>query len=339
MLYRARKQQDFTVNDVTIVDEIARQLPPKALTELLAAKAPPPPKPSATVVRVTPPSPIAVTPRPAERPASVTQARPPEPAIILPTVNAGPVSMDVRVREALRDGAFDLYVQSIEPLRDADRPARFEVLLRLPDASQVHTPRAFMAAARAGHLMPDVDRWVVSELLKKLKQHALSVRTSCWEFGVNIAAQSLTSERFSDFLVAEVLKSAIPAGLLVFEVNEKDATDHERAVQSLAAKLRDVGSRIALDNCRAGLGTLASVRKWPVSCVKIDGALIRNIATSAQYQSQVRTLVDLANSMGVDTVAECVENETVRTALLEIGVDYAQGFHFSRPRPLSELFR
>jgi EAL domain-containing protein (putative c-di-GMP-specific phosphodiesterase class I) len=247
--------------------------------------------------------------------------------------------MDIRVREALRDGAFDLYVQSMEPLRDADRPARFEVLLRLPDANQVHMPRSFMAAARAGYLMPDVDRWVIGELLKKLKQHALSVRTSCWEFCINIAAQSLTEERFSDYLVAEVCKSAIPPGLLVFEVSEKDAANHERALQSLAVKLRDIGSRLALDNCRAGVGTLASVRKWPVSCVKIDGSLIRNIATSVQYQSQVRALVDLANNMSVDTVAECVENEAVRAALIEIGVDYAQGFHFSKPRPLAELFR
>jgi Amt family ammonium transporter len=230
-------------------------------------------------------------------------------------------------------------VQSIEPLRDVGRPARFEVLLRLPGENQLHLPRSFMAAARASYLMPDVDRWVISELLKKLRQHALSVRTSCWEFSVNIAAQSLTSAHFSDFLVAEVCRSAIPAGLLVFEVSEKDAANHEQALQSLAVRLRDVGSRIALDNCRAGVGTLASVRKWPVSCVKIDGSLIRSIATSVQYQSQVKTLVDLASSMSVDTVAECVENEAVRNALLEMGVDYAQGFHLGKPRPLSELFR
>jgi EAL domain-containing protein (putative c-di-GMP-specific phosphodiesterase class I) len=339
MLYRSRKSADFSGSDVAIVDEIARQLPPKALTELLAAKAPPPPKATATVVTVSRPTPPTPAARPIERPAPVKEEPPKDPAIIAPAVNAGPVSMDVRVREALRDGAFDLYVQSIAPLRNADRPARFEVLLRLPDANQVHMPRSFMAAARAGYLMPEVDRWVISELLKKLKQHALSVRTSCWEFCVNIAAQSLTAERFSDFLVAEVCKSAIPPGLLVFEVNEKDATNHEQALQSLAVKLRDVGSRLALDNCRAGVGTLASVRKWPVSCVKIDGSLIRSIATSAQYQSQVRALVDLAKSMNVDTVAECVENETIHNALLEIGVDYAQGFHLSRPRPLSELFR
>jgi Amt family ammonium transporter len=246
--------------------------------------------------------------------------------------------MDVRVREALRDGTFDLYVQTIAPLRNDERPARFEVLLRMPDANQVRTPRSFMAAAQSGYLMPDVDRWVVSELLRKLKQHALSVRTSCWEFCVNLAAQSLTAERFSDFLVAEVCKSAIPAGLLVFEVNEKDAVEHERELHNLAVQLRDVGSRLALDNCRAGLGTLASVRKWPVSCVKIDGSLIRNIANSVQYQSQVRALVDLASSMGVDTVAECVESEAVRDKLLEIGVDYAQGFHLGTPRPLSQLF-
>ncbi|HEU4653473.1 MAG TPA: EAL domain-containing protein [Steroidobacteraceae bacterium] len=341
MLYRVRKQPDFSVNDVAIVDEIARQLPPKALTELLAAKAPPPPKPVANVVKVTAPVPTTKVARPREAaPASPEISKAPTAsAVMVPAVTAGPVSMDVRVREALRNGAFDLYVQSIEPLRDSERPARFEVLLRLPDADQVRTPRSFMGAARSGYLMPDVDRWVVSELLKKLKQHALSVRTSCWEFCVNIAAQSLAADHFSDFLVAEVCKSAIPAGLLVFEVNEKDATDHEKALHTLAAKLRDVGSRIALDNCRAGLGTLASVRKWPVSCVKIDGSLIRNISTSAQYQSQVRALVDLATSMGVDTVAECVENQSVCSTLLDIGVDYAQGFHLGKPQPLSQLFK
>jgi EAL domain-containing protein (putative c-di-GMP-specific phosphodiesterase class I) len=100
-----------------------------------------------------------------------------------------------------------------------------------------------------------------------------------------------------------------------------------------------VGCRIALDNCRTGLGTFGLLRDWPVSCLKIDGSVIRDVSAHAQARSVVRAIAELAQQRGIETVAECVETEEVRATLWEIGLDFAQGFHIEAPQPLESLFR
>jgi EAL domain-containing protein (putative c-di-GMP-specific phosphodiesterase class I) len=254
------------------------------------------------------------------------------------TADAAP-TMDERIRAALRDGSFDLYAQKISPLRDLQRPARFEILVRMQDANLLRQPASFFEAAEAHTLMPELDRWVIRRLLTKLRENAALVRSGRWEFCINIAAQSLIADRFSDFIVAEVCKSSIPAGLLVFEVSECDALEHQYALEFMGARLRDVGCRIALDNCRAGLTTFGPLHKWPVSCVKIDGSLIRNVATSTRSESVVRAITQLATSMGIETVAERVESSSLCDKLLDMGIDYAQGFYSGQPQPLAGLFR
>ena len=109
-------------------------------------------------------------------------------------------------------------------------------------------------------------------------------------------------------------------------------------MEVLSARLRDVGCRIALDNCRSGLGTLDPLNKWPVSRVKIDGSLIRNISSNSRSESQVRAVAQIAADRGIETVAEGVESQAIQDRLLELGIDYAQGFHLGRPEPLQRLF-
>lgn len=260
--------------------------------------------------------------------------------VVNPNAPAPPkMTMDMRVRAALRDDTFSLYVQSISPLRKEQRPARFEVLLRMQELKTLHAPSVFFAAAAASSLMPEVDRWVIRNLLRKLRDNAAVVRSGQWEFCINIAAQSLTENRFSEFVIAEVCRSAIPAGLLVFEVSEANAFEHQHALEHLGARLRDVGCRIALDNCREGLGTFGAMNRWTVSCVKIDGSVIRNVLSNSRCASLVRDVARHAAGRGIETVAECVEGANVRDKLLDIGIDYAQGFHYGQPQPITTLFR
>jgi Amt family ammonium transporter len=215
---------------------------------------------------------------------------------------------------------------------------RFEVLVRMRDAGKLHGPTSFFAAAESSRLLPDLDCWVIGELLRTLRKRAVTVRASSLEFSINLAGQSLATDQFAEFIVAEVCRTAIPAGLLVFEISERTALEHEDEMGTLSARLRDVGCRIALDNCRSGLGTLDPANRWPVSRVKIDGSLIRNIGVSSRSESQVRAVAQLAADRGIETVAECVENERIHEKLLNMGIDFAQGFHFAKPQPLSTLF-
>lgn len=349
MLFRSKRARDFAGVDIDELTQLAARVPTDALTDMLAPEAPivasvvalpqpqkPAPKPAPPVVKRMEPAPapkVTARPSPPQRPVAS-----PKPAAPRPVARSAPQSMDQRVRTALRLGSFDLYAQKIEAIRESTASPRFEVLLRMREANQLHNPTTFFPAAETNRLLPELDCWVINELLGTLRKRATTVRTSCLEFSVNVTGQSLATAQFGEFIVAEVCRTAIPAGLLVFEVSEKTVLEHEDDMNELSARLRDVGCRIALDNCRSGLGTLDPLNKWPVSRVKIDGSLIRGLGMSQRAESQVRALAQLAADRGIETVAECVETQRIRDRLLDLGIDFAQGFHLAKPQPLQTLF-
>jgi EAL domain-containing protein (putative c-di-GMP-specific phosphodiesterase class I) len=371
MVFREKNAPDFGSADVAALAQIAAQLPATMLRELVplprhvqpmpavAKQADAGSEPAADVVKPVKKQPVPTSSTTAQSVStraivsapvlSKPIAQPRFKPVVPPTLSVelqrrtamrGASTMDERVRIALREDCFDLYVQTISPLRDhSKRGERFEVLLRMNDGETLHPPNAFFAAAEASELMPDLDEWVVRQLMSTLREHAAAMRTKCWEFAINIAAQSLLTDRFSEFVLQEIGKSSIPAGLLVFEVSEGDAIEHQYSLGILASRLHEAGCRIALDNCRAGLRTFDSVRKWPVSCVKIDGSVIRNVVSNSRCEAQVRAVAKMAKDMGIETVAECVESEGIRELLQQMGFDYAQGFHLGKPHPLSTLFK
>ena len=354
IIFRDKNAPDFGAVDIASLAQITTQIPAALLSELLQQRAatseviagpvqtlmPPAMTPVSAPVESSKQSPPALTVAPSAK--SATPIASPRIVQLAPrdkTSKREPLTMEDRIRLALCAGGFDLFVQRIAPLRDKERAQRFEILLRMKEGDTLHPPQAFFAAAEASDLMPDLDHWVVRELMTTLRKRAATLRTTCWEFSVNIAAQTLLTDRFSEYVVAELKRSSIPAGLLVFEISECDAIEHQYSLSILAKRLHNVGCRIALDNCRAGLRTFDTVRKWPITCMKIDGSLVRNLVSNCRYESQVRAVAKMANDLGIETVAECVENELTRDKLLGMEIDYAQGFYLGRPAPLSTLFR
>ena len=104
-------------------------------------------------------------------------------------------------------------------------------------------------------------------------------------------------------------------------------------------RLRALGCGIALDDFGSGLSSFGYLKHFKVDYVKIDGGFVRELPNSASDRAIVRSIQALAREFGARTVAEYVEDETVFASVRELGVDYAQGYVFGRPRPLDELLR
>lgn len=310
MLFRNSHERDFVRWDIEALTDIASELSGDVLAPAAANPSLPEPAPVLTEAANI------ETHRASSRPQSLP--------------------MDARIRRALRNGAFDLYAQKIAAVRSVAPVERFEVLVRLHDTYELCAPHVFFGAAHANRLMPELDRWVIRTLLTQLRERAPDLRSGRREFCINVAAQSLASDAFSEFVVAEVCRSSLPPNRFIFEFSESHALEHQDAVETMAARLRDVGCRIALDNC-AGVETLNTLRRWPVSCIKIDGSLIRDVAVNPRSEALVRAVVHLAQGAGIETVAECVESQVIHEKLLEIGVDFGQGFHLSTPQPIERV--
>ena len=102
-------------------------------------------------------------------------------------------------------------------------------------------------------------------------------------------------------------------------------------------RLRVLGCSFALDDFGTGLSSLVYLKSLPVSILKIDGAFVRDAGNNQRTEAMVRAIAQLAHTMGMETVAEFVETDELRTRMAGLGVDFGQGFAIGRPVPLPDV--
>ena len=239
------------------------------------------------------------------------------------------------LREAIVNDRFRMDAQPIVEMAHAGGARRFELLLRMIDASgEVVTPDKFLTAAERYQLATDIDRWVVQYALEILSSAAPRLASMDAHFAINISGQSLGDEQFPSYLEQKLREYDLPAGMLSFEITETAAVANIVRAETLIRRLQDLGHSIALDDFGRGLSSLTYLKSLPVSHLKIDGGLVRDLAGNARSRAAVTAIVQLSQAMKLETTAECVESESILAAVGQLGVTYGQGFAIGRPRPL-----
>lgn len=138
-------------------------------------------------------------------------------------------------------------------------------------------------------------------------------------------------------MVAESLaETGADPSLLTFEITETAAINSVLRATRLMRGIQRLGCRFALDDFGSGYASYAYLRQLPVDDVKVDGAFIRNLSRSREDRIFVKAITDIAHGMGKRVIAEFVEDGEILRVLAELGVDFAQGYHFGRPMPLSD---
>jgi diguanylate cyclase (GGDEF)-like protein len=242
------------------------------------------------------------------------------------------------LHEALAADRFALFAQPILPLNGDHTEPRFEFLLRMVNAnSELLPPEKFLSAAERYQLLPAIDRWVIKNALGALSAQADSLRGRSMRFSINVSGASIASEDFLDFLQGAIGDSGLPPEILCFELTETSAVSNLARAEQLMQRLRGFGCSFALDDFGTGLSSLAYLKALPVSVLKIDGAFVRDAGTNQRTESMVRAIAQLARTMGMETVAEYVETDELRTRMTALGVDYGQGFAIGRPVPIDQI--
>jgi diguanylate cyclase (GGDEF)-like protein/PAS domain S-box-containing protein len=242
------------------------------------------------------------------------------------------------LRDALENDKFELYAQSIEPIGDsATRARHVEVLLRLrgDDGEMIPTGEIVMAAEQF-HLAAKLDQWVVRNTVQWLSDHERSLdRISMC--AINLSGQSLSDERTLREISRVVRLGSVPPHKICFEITETAAVANLEAARHFIQRLKRVGCRFSLDDFGSGTSSFGYLKELPVDFIKIDGAFVRNLCADESNEAIVRSIVSLARDLGKRTIAEMVEEEAVMNRLVEFGVDYAQGYYVSRPKPIGEV--
>lgn len=239
------------------------------------------------------------------------------------------------LREAIANDRFRMEAQPILQMGGNGPARRFELLLRMIDpAGESIAPDKFFSAAERYQLATGIDRWVVQYTLEILSSAAPALLGLGAHFAINLSGQSVGDEDFPVFLEDKLREYALPPSLLSFEITETAAVANIVRAETLIRRLQDLGHGIALDDFGRGLSSLTYLKSLPVSDLKIDGGLVRDLAGNPRSQAMVTAIVQLAQAMKLKTTAECVESEAILAAVGQLNVDYGQGFAIGRPRPL-----
>ncbi len=185
--------------------------------------------------------------------------------------------------------------------------------------------------------MSQIDRWVVSNTLARLSDHIDYLEQNGAVFAINLSGQSLGDDEILNFIEEEMESSGVPWASLCFEVTESAAVSNLKKAQAFIDTLRQRGCKFSLDDFGAGLSSFAYLKNFKVDTLKIDGNFIHDITENRISESMVAAITQVAKVMGLETVAEYVENEETRKLITELGVDCAQGFGIGRPVPLDDV--
>ncbi|MBL0041326.1 MAG: EAL domain-containing protein [Xanthomonadales bacterium] len=245
-----------------------------------------------------------------------------------------------RLEEALRSDGFVLSYQPIVPLADfGDTPSNsgvklepyFEVLLRLRDSQgRLLAPDAFLPTAERFGMMLDIDRWVIHNALRALRETARQGRRV--KLSLNLSAQSLINPATASFVTDKLVEFDVEARQLVFEITESRAVSNLESARALIGHLRALGCQFALDDFGVGFSTFSHLKHLDVDFLKIDGSFIQGLVDDKVDQAVVKAITGIAHSVGKLTVAEFVDRPQILPLLRDCAVDYIQGYFIGEPQ-------
>ncbi len=241
-----------------------------------------------------------------------------------------------RIQRAVEEDELVLYAQPIVAIEgQLEQRQHIELLLRMvenkgTDKERIIPPNAFLPAAERYHLMPMIDRWVLNKALHKLagNDSALSKIVTC---SINLSGQSLTDMKLYDYIIKLLKETGVDPRRICFEITESTVIANMEIAREFVNGLRQIGCSFALDDFGSGLSTFDYLKQLDVDYVKLDGSLVRDVATSRVSQAMVHAVNYVAHVMGMKSIAEYVESDDIMQALRKLSVDYAQGYAIGKP--------
>jgi diguanylate cyclase (GGDEF)-like protein/PAS domain S-box-containing protein len=238
------------------------------------------------------------------------------------------------VRRALDKDLFILMAQPILDLK-SEAVSQHELLLRMTDAQGgLIMPDAFLDVAVKFNLIQEIDHWVLRQAIRLLKEEFRAGRRPVLE--INLSAKAFVDLDLLALLEKEMAQ--VNPGSLVLDITEISTLYEFQHAQKFIAALKKLGCRCALDDFGVGLTSFQHLKHLPLDYLKIDGSLIQNLSHNPVNQHIVQAISHLARTLGMRTVAQCVESPGTIDLLREYGVDMAQGFEIGEPEPLASVF-
>jgi len=236
---------------------------------------------------------------------------------------------------AIREGRLELFQQRIVDLTGQQGGGHCELLLRMRGRDgKLVPPGAFLPGAERYGKMALIDHWVVTQAIEKLRQlKQLGQLDPRDRFSINLSGSTINDPGFQGIIESLLRSNGVDASNICFEITESSAVTNFRGATRFLQAMRLLGVQIMLDDFGSGLSSFTYLKNLPIDYLKIDGALVRDIADSAFDLAILKAIQAVAREIGIPVVAEHVQSQAVLDQLTGIGIEYAQGYFLHEPEP------
>jgi c-di-GMP phosphodiesterase len=229
-----------------------------------------------------------------------------------------------KIKSAIEEDRIVPYFQGIVDTKTR-QIVKYEALVRLVESDgTVLSPFWFLEHAKKSKLYDKLTRIMIRKTFDLFEQNE-------YEFSLNLTVQDIVSDETREFLY-QILESSPAAGRLVFEIVESEGIVNYEEVVEFIHTVKRYGCKIAIDDFGTGYSNFSYLSKLDVDYIKIDGSLIKNINQDNDHLYTVESILFFAHRKGIKTIAEFVEDEAIFAKMVELGIDFSQGYLFSTPK-------
>jgi diguanylate cyclase (GGDEF)-like protein len=243
-----------------------------------------------------------------------------------------------RIDSLLKGSGLYLRAQMVMPIgADPSLLPYYEILLGIaPEPGVEVKPMTFIPAVERLQRAHEVDLWVLRRVFDWIRENRAGFATM-GGFSINLSALSLAHPDIIAFLRDTLPRDDIPADRITFEITETAAIESYAAAEEFMRQIRRYGCSFSLDDFGSGYTSYAHLKNLRTDSLKIDGSFVRDMANSPSDYAMVKSMHDIAHSLGMRSVAEYVESPQILAKLREIGVDYAQGYAIHKPCRIDQI--
>jgi diguanylate cyclase (GGDEF)-like protein len=208
----------------------------------------------------------------------------------------------------------------------------FEALVRLNLDGQIVYPGDFIQALEQVEDINLLDHQVIGKTIAMMSCHPILKKVA-----INLSAQAFRDERLVPVIEQKLKKYQVEPSRIVFELTETASLNNIAGTCAMFNELTRLGCEFSIDDFGTGFSTFSYIKQLPASSIKIDGSFVKNMHIDTMDFVLVKAMAEIAKALCRKSVAEFVENEQILSLLKQLGIDYAQGYHISKPLPIELL--
>ncbi|HIQ47452.1 MAG TPA: GGDEF and EAL domain-containing protein [Sulfurovum sp.] len=233
------------------------------------------------------------------------------------------------IKHVLENNDIMAYAQAIYDLRN-NSIDKYELLVRIKYKEEIYSPHHFIEAAKNSGQVYNIFKFMFEEGCKQASKTG-------YKFSINLTANEFYNEGLIEFIESTIDIYAVDPKLLSLEILESAAITHTDEIKDVILKIHEIGLEFIVDDFGVQCSNFAQTGFLPLTTLKIDGSFIENIDTSEDSKIIVKTIQTFAKEKGLKVIAEFVSNQSIYDEIMELGIEYAQGYYLAMPVPVEDI--